>query len=473
LARRVNPEWRCQAYSLSMRVTLIGHASLLFETRGGVVLMDPVFFDPFEEGAVASCPERQVDLGRLPEFDYLVISHRHPDHFDIPTLACLPRDCHVLCPSDALVLYALGQLGFSRVTPVEARRLLSTADLQLFPTRSEERTVRELGWVVADGSGTVWNQVDTILSLSTIQEVVAHFGTVDLLFARYASQNFEFFESRAATFPYEEHQRNLETVVAVRPRVVVPGSAGFKFVGDHAWLNRYLFPVSAERFIADLSRLGSEIRPATLQPGDIVELEGAEVEVRRNASPFCRMIQDDTALLRFDPTAPIPPLHDPNPTDYRDEEMARTVAACLEGLHRYAVEHARRRLTLADRYRRTAAVYEVVVVFPKGTRSWQLDFRRDPPALVPDGTAEADVVHWIAASALTDWSLRRRSYFSTRAYSRRFSTLYRVWGDEAGVEVRPVTLPDLLIYYLLNVADDADEAAKRRIDLEIARTRTA
>lgn len=71
------------------------------------------------------------------------------------------------------------------------------------------------------------------------------------------------------------------------------------------------------------------------------------------------------------------------------------------------------------------------------------------------------------------WSLRRRSYFSTRAYSRRFSTLYRVWGDEAGVEVRPVTLPDLLIYYLLNVADDADEAAKRRIDLEIARTRTA
>ncbi len=455
-----------------MRVTLIGHASLLVETRGGTILVDPVFFDPFEGGAVASCPEREVDPRKLPEIDYLVVSHRHPDHFDIPSLARIPRDCQVLCPPDPLVHYALEQLGFTRVTPVEPRRLLSTADLQLFPTRSEERTVRELGLVVTDGSGTVWNQVDTVLSLATIQEVVARFGTVDLLFARYASQNFEFFESRSTAFPYEEHQRNLETVLAVRPRVVVPGSAGFKFTGDHAWLNRFLFPVSREHFVADLSRLDSGIQPVLLRPGDVAEVEGGEVEVRRGASPFCRMIRDDTELLRFDPTAPIPPLQDPNPTGYTEEEMARTIAACLEGLYRYAVEHAGRRLTLADRYRRAAAVYEVAVVFPDRTRRWQIDFRRDPPTLEADGTTEASVVHWIAASALTDWALRRRGYFYTRAYSRRFSTLYRLWGDEAGVEIRPVQLPDLLIYYLLNVADDADEAAKRRIDLEIAETRS-
>ena len=41
-------------------MTLIGHASLVFEPRGGIVLMDPVFFDPFEGGVVASCPEREV-----------------------------------------------------------------------------------------------------------------------------------------------------------------------------------------------------------------------------------------------------------------------------------------------------------------------------------------------------------------------------------------------------------------------------
>ncbi|MEK7878593.1 MAG: MBL fold metallo-hydrolase, partial [candidate division NC10 bacterium] len=456
-----------------MRVTLIGHASLLFETRGGTLLMDPVFFDPFEGGAVVSCPERLVDLEKLPEIDYLVVSHRHPDHLDIPSLARVPLDCRVLCPPDPLVLYALARLGFTRVSPLEPRRLLSAADLQLFPTRSEEPGVREFGLVVSDGSGVVWNQVDTLLSLATIQEVIARFGTVDLLFARYASQNFEFFESRTTAFPYEEHQLNLETALAIRPRVVAPGSAGFKFAGDHAWLNRYLFPVSRERFLADLNRLGSEIRWVVLRPGDVVEVEEGTVEVRPGASSFCRMIRDDTELLRFDPAAPIPPLHDPNPTGYSEEEMARTIAACLEGLHRYAVEHAGKRLSLADRYRRAGAVYEVTVVFPDKTRRWQLDFQRDPPELQVEGKAEADVVHRIAASALTDWARRRRGYFYTRAYSRRFSTLYRLWGDEAGVEVRPFSLPDLLIYYLLNVADDADEAAKRRIDIEIAEARRA
>jgi hypothetical protein len=250
----------------------------------------------------------------------------------------------------------------------------------------------------------------------------------------------------------------------------VPGSAGFKFAGDHAWLNSYLFPVSAERFAADLARLDPGIHTVLLRPGDVAEVEQGEVEVRPGASPFCRLIRDDTELLRFDPTASIPPLRDPNPAGYTEEEMARTIAACLEGLHRYTVEHGKRRLSLADRYRRAETVYEVAVVFPQTTRRWQLDFRRDPPELRTDGSAEAHVVHRIAASALTDWALRRRGYFYTRAYSRRFSTLYRLWGDEAGVEVRPLALPDLLIHYLLDVADDADQAAKRRVDLEIART---
>ena len=33
-----------------MRVTLLGYASVLVEMAGATCLMDPVFFDPFEEG---------------------------------------------------------------------------------------------------------------------------------------------------------------------------------------------------------------------------------------------------------------------------------------------------------------------------------------------------------------------------------------------------------------------------------------
>lgn len=450
-----------------MRVTLIGHASLLIETAGGTVLTDPVFFDPFEGGAVTSCPEREVDPGKLPEVDYLVVSHRHADHFDIPSLARVPRGCQVLCPRDPLILYALDRLGFGRVTPVDPMRPLPAFDLQLFPTRSEEPTVREFGLVVADGSGTLWNQVDTVLSLATIQATVARFGAIDAHIARYASQNFDFFEGRAAGFPYEEHQRNLETVLAVRPRVAVPGSAGFKFAAPHGWLNRYLFPVSSERFAADLAGLEPAIRPLLMRPGDALDIERGEVHHSPGASPFCRTVRDDTEAIRFDPTAPIPPLEDPNPDGYPEADLERVIGGFLERLHGYAVAQADRRLTLPDRYRRARALYELEVIFPAGRRRWQLDFRADPPRLDPDGTGEAHVVHRIAASALTGWVLRRRGYLYTRAYSRRSSTLYRVYGDEAGVEVRPVTLPDLAIHYLLSVAEDAADAARRRIDLEI------
>ena len=42
-----------------MRDTLLGHAAVLVELAGATCLMDPVFFDLFEEGAVASSPRRR------------------------------------------------------------------------------------------------------------------------------------------------------------------------------------------------------------------------------------------------------------------------------------------------------------------------------------------------------------------------------------------------------------------------------
>ena len=50
----------------AMKITLLGHASVLVELAGTTCLMDPVFFDPFEEGAVVSCPQRTTHPERLP-----------------------------------------------------------------------------------------------------------------------------------------------------------------------------------------------------------------------------------------------------------------------------------------------------------------------------------------------------------------------------------------------------------------------
>jgi UDP-MurNAc hydroxylase len=259
-----------------MRITLLGHASILVEMAGAVCLMDPVFFDPFEEGAVISYPKRTVHPEKLPPVDLLVLSHRHPDHFDLASLSRLSRDCDAICPADTLLVYALQKLGFARIHPVHPMGPISSGDFELYPTRSES-PVREFGMVFSDSSGVFWNQVDTFLSAATIGAVAERFAPVDLLFAMYASQNFEFFESQVTSFPYETHRQNLETVLRISPRMVAPGSAGFRFCGDHAWLNRFLFPISPQRFAGDLKRLAPHIAAQVMKPGDVFELCGGEV----------------------------------------------------------------------------------------------------------------------------------------------------------------------------------------------------
>lgn len=194
-------------------------------------LMDPVLQDPFENGMVVSCPKRVIDLDRLKPIDVVVLSHRHPDHFDLPSLDRLSRHCQVVCANDPLLLHALRALGFEHVTPMDLHSAMPSAQAELFPTPSENTGVRECGMVIRDDSTVFWNQVDTELSAETIAEVRRRYAGVDLLFAMYASQNFGFFDSLESEFPRETHQRNLESAVRIGPRLPVPASAGFRFAG--------------------------------------------------------------------------------------------------------------------------------------------------------------------------------------------------------------------------------------------------
>jgi L-ascorbate metabolism protein UlaG (beta-lactamase superfamily) len=66
-----------------VKVTLLGHATVLVETGPMRILMDPVLQDPFENGMVVSCPKRVIDLDRLGPIDVVVLSHRHPDHLSV------------------------------------------------------------------------------------------------------------------------------------------------------------------------------------------------------------------------------------------------------------------------------------------------------------------------------------------------------------------------------------------------------
>jgi L-ascorbate metabolism protein UlaG (beta-lactamase superfamily) len=458
-----------------MRVTLLGHASVLVELDGATCLMDPVLADPFEEGTVVSCPQRTIDADHLPPIDILVVSHRHPDHFDLASLSRVDRGADAICPADPLIVYALEQLGFEAVHPVHPMAPIVGDGFELFPTRSELRSIPEMGCVFHDRTGTFWNQVDTPLAPATIDGVRERFSGVDLLFAMYASQNFEFFESLTTRFPIETHQQNLEAVVRVGPRTAVPASAGFRFCGAHEWLNAFLFPISRERFVEDLRQVSPQTDTVAMNPGDVIELDG-DVRHRPGESDVARTEADDTWRIAFDPTAPVPPLRDDNPDAYSDSEIAAaTRDVILGGVAGYVEQASESDDRLLGAYASHRATYRVDVVFPDdGVRWYQFDFGGQPPR-VADGSGvgpPSDLVHRIAASALTGWSRHARSFFSVRASSRRCGEVRLPVRDGDGVRLETRPLPDLLMYYLLRKAEGSELAAKHEVDHQLRMLRT-
>lgn len=461
-----------------MRVTLLGHASVYIEMHRTRCLMDPVFHDPFEDTAVVSCPRRTIDLDAIPPVDLLVISHGHLDHFDIPSLAHVAKKsrqhCDVLCPQDKVIIYALERLGFRKVHPEAPRKHFQFANYELLTTYSHVTNVIELGVVFKDRSGTFWNQVDTVIAPETIPGTLERIGgTVDLLFAMYASQNFQFFESRGTGFPHKMHEMNLSNVMLIRPRLAVPGSAGFRFAGKGMeWCNEFLFPMSRERFVADLAQLAPDIPTRMANPGDVFEIEGGRVTHQPAASRIARTVEDDTNLLRFDPTASIPPLSDPNPEGVSTEKLR---AAVTESIDRFAswvrrVISGEEQDPVLEEYRKLGASYAVGVVFPDGPEQWlRIDFGAEPRFERTEGCARpSDAGHRIVASALTAWCAHRKSYFYLRAFSRKWSMLYELNVADGKASLQPREPRDLFVHYLERKSPGAEIGLKDWLDHQLA-----
>lgn len=72
-----------------LRITFINHATVLIQMDQLSILTDPVFSmkaGPFSWAGVKRVRAPGISLDNLPEIDYILISHDHYDHLDIPTL---------------------------------------------------------------------------------------------------------------------------------------------------------------------------------------------------------------------------------------------------------------------------------------------------------------------------------------------------------------------------------------------------
>lgn len=101
----------------ALRVTYVGHASVLLQTQGINILTDPIWSERASPLGFAG-PKRVAAPGvrfeDLPPIDVVLLSHNHYDHMDLPTLARLFEAFNplVLAPlgNDAVLRQAMPEL---------------------------------------------------------------------------------------------------------------------------------------------------------------------------------------------------------------------------------------------------------------------------------------------------------------------------------------------------------------------------
>ncbi|HEU0037042.1 MAG TPA: MBL fold metallo-hydrolase [Kofleriaceae bacterium] len=419
-----------------MRVTYLGHASLLVETSNLTILTDPTLGDVALDGIAQFCPRRALDPEALPPIDILYISHIHTDHFEVASLAKLRDSVEtVVCANDPFILEGLEALGFESVQPIKDGQALRIDDTRLLVTPSRFK-VPEHGLLISDSTGRVWNQVDTLCEPEWLPNLRAD-GPIDVHFANFSPLSwYHVLVNGVSSFPYSVYQEQFDVIRAARAKLVVPGSSGLSFRAPYTHMNRYWFPIRHERFAKDISGV-LDCKTAVMHPGDAVVIEDGQQRVLRQAAgALVRTTDPSTDEIDFNPTAPLPALEDDNPLGIASADIATAVREVLAKIDA-AMREPRKQIAI-EKMRAWGVRMLITVRFPDRTAHWSIDFTARTPT-VREGTIEHPNYFFEAnASGLHDverglcWD--RFFYFGYRA----FHTVYAV--REEGVFAP--TLPD-------------------------------
>src|SRR5262245_373820 len=233
-----------------MKVTFIGHASLLIEAGGLRVLSDPWWRGPCFGAQWWIYPEPNLDVVRGQQLDYIYISHGHEDHFHPGTLKTLDRKARLLVAKASSVIPEANALGFDaiEVGPEAAYGLGNGVSCRILPTYGGDTLM-----TLTDGQETLVNLNDSMHPLPTflrsrfIRRIRRHHPAIDYLFCGYGvASHFPNSYSlpridRAATAERRQLFFNrswADTASALRPRFAFPFAADMLLLErDLLWAN--------------------------------------------------------------------------------------------------------------------------------------------------------------------------------------------------------------------------------------------
>jgi UDP-MurNAc hydroxylase len=437
-----------------MKISMLGHASLVVETQDCKILMDPVLWDPFCEGLNESCPKREIFPEQLPDFDFLVISHRHLDHFDLRSLAYLPKKVDVLIPTDKLLEEYLRYLGYQRIYRLNEFDTVRVGSTKMTTTRSEFR-VPEYGMVFADESGVFWNAVDSEFAAPTIQAVLDTYSQIDFLLTPWnmgMEGKYQF--DRGTSFPFELYGHLFNLLDLIKPKAIAPGAQGFKYINESSWQNQVVFPVTRERFCHDLKIAFPELESNifTLDPGDELTIDRGQCELSVRTSPYARTIVDDSDCLEFAPVKVGNPMRDSNLEQYSLESIKSTLETeiCVN-LPEFIRQ---KRNSLFQEHDRWQVIYQLEVIFPDGCQKWHIDFTQEQIQVQQGRNPLANLFSYITASSFYSLIQKKKDwdYLSCSGEYRFFQKIYSINRFGVNYPNLPIINPIELKFYSNYVA---------------------
>jgi len=112
-----------------LRLTFLGHSTVLIELAGVRILTDPVLFDRL---ALLRRVVSPVDPGLYARIDVVVVSHLHLDHFDLPSLRLLGPAVRLVVPRGAGRI--VRQAGLAEVDELAAGEAIAIGPLRITAT---------------------------------------------------------------------------------------------------------------------------------------------------------------------------------------------------------------------------------------------------------------------------------------------------------------------------------------------------
>ncbi len=258
-----------------LRVTWLGHSTLLVELDGVRLLVDPVWgkrASPWSFMGPARFHSPPVALDDLPEIDAVVISHDHYDHLDAPTIRQLAnRVPKFLVPLGVGAHLESWGVAPERIVELDWWDEYEVEDVRVVATPARHFSGRFVidrdatlwaGWAFIGGERRAFYSGDTAM-FPGFAEIGRRLGPFDLTMIESGAYNQRWADVHLG--PEQALQAHLD----VRGRVMMPVHWGTFDLALHSWVE------PAERLIVAahnagvtlvVPRLGQSVEPSSPPP---------------------------------------------------------------------------------------------------------------------------------------------------------------------------------------------------------------